>query len=375
MRRVLFWLPVALGILFMLLLGYQKRQVMLHARNDFVTFYAGAKLAGTPDLYSRTANLEMNRALVGNDMGVMYIRPPFYAAILKPLAAFPFLVAYAIFTCASLASYIWFVARFAKECPALPFLAAISVPFLASLLAGQDASFMMAILGGSILLTRKNRDFAAGLVLSLCAYKFHLFLFVPVLLVMRRRWRMLGGGACGLGALLALGMIVNGAGSTAEWIRAIRNPWINPDAAAMPNLHGLVAILNGDMRLEAVLIAGVCAIFLWMTMRTDKYELLLAASLVCGLLVSFHSTIIDDLLLFPVMILVVASSDLVPLRAATALILTPIPYFLVLAGPPYSAVIPVALVLMLAGMIFSALTPSRLTVGDPLRGNTAEAMS
>lgn len=371
MRRVLFWLPVALGVLFMLLLGYQKRQVALHAKNDFVTFYAAAKLAGTPGLYSRTANLEMNTALVGNDMGVMYIRPPFYAAILKPLSALPFLTAYALFTCASLASYLWFVARFTKECPALPFLAAISVPFLASVLAGQDASFMMAILGGSILLTRKNRDFAAGLLLSLCAYKFHLFLFVPVLILLKRRWRLLGGGVCGTVALTALGMAVNGLGSAGEWIRAVRNPWINPDAAAMPNLHGLVAILNGDMRLEAVLIAGVCVIFLWMTLRTDNYELLFAASLVCGLLVSFHSTIIDDLVLFPVMILVLGASDLVPLRAATALILTPIPYFLVLAGPPYSAIMPVALGLMLAGMLFSARTPSPLKLENQLVRNAA----
>lgn len=357
MRRVLFWLPVALGVLFMLLLGYQKRQVALHARNDFVTFYAGAKLAGTSELYSRSANLEMNTALVGNDMGVMYIRPPFYAAILKPLTALPFLTAYALFTCASLASYLWFVTRFAKECPALPFLAAISVPFLANLLAGQDASFMMAILGGSILLARKNRDFAAGLVLSLCAYKFHLFLFVPAMLLLKKRWRTLYGGMCGTAALAALGMVVNGLGSSAEWIKALRNPWINPDAAGMPNLHGLVAILNGDIRLEAFLIAMVCAIFLWMTVRTDNYELLLAASLICGLLVSFHSTIIDDLVLFPVMILVLGSSDLVPLRAATALILTPIPYFLVLAGPPYSAIMPVALGFMLAGMLWSARRP------------------
>lgn len=357
MRRVLFWLPVGLGVMFMLLLGYQRRDAALHARNDFVTFYAGAKLAGTADLYSRTANLEMNKALVGNDMGEMYIRPPFYAAILKPLSVFPFMTAYALFTCMSLAAYIWFVAKFTKECSALPFLAAISIPFTATLMAGQDASFMMAILGGSILLTRKNRDFAAGLVLSLLAYKFHLFLFIPLLLVMKKRWRMVGGGLSGIAALAALGMIVNGVASTREWITVLRNPWINPDASGMPNLHGLVTVLNGDMRLEGVLIGAVTLAFLWMTLQTDNYELLFAACLVCGLLVSYHSMLDDDLMLFPVMILVLKSSQLVPLRAATALILTPIPYFVVLAGPPYSAIMPVALGLMLAGMLWSSRSP------------------
>ena len=366
MRRVLSWLPVALGVIFMILLAYQRREVALHAKNDFVTFYAGGKLAGTPNLYSRAANLEVNKTLVGEDMGVMYIRPPFYAVILKPLTVFPFLTAYAIFTCLSLASYLWFVVRFTPECSALPFLAAISIPFLASLLAGQDASFMMAILGGAILMMRKNRDFAAGLILSLLAYKFHLFLFIPLLLVMKKRWRMVGGDLCGTAAMMALGMIVNGPGSIARWIYVLRNPWINPDASGMPNLHGLVTILNGDMRLEALLIGVVGLLFVWMTPRSDNFELLFAASLIAGLLVSYHSMIDDDLMLFPVMILVLRSSTAVPLRASTALILTPIPYFLVLAGPPYSAILTGALVLMLAGMLVNALILSPLKLGDGL---------
>ncbi len=131
------------------------------AKNDFVTFYAGAKLAGTPDLYSRGANLAMNKALVGSTMDMMYIRPPFYAALLKPLSLFPYLIAYAIFSAASLASILWFVIRFSKECPALPF-ASFSLPFLATLSAGQDSPFLLPVLGGAILLTRKRPGSRGG---------------------------------------------------------------------------------------------------------------------------------------------------------------------------------------------------------------------
>ena len=354
MKRVLFWLPVLLGIVFLLLLGYHRRYMAFSGKNDFVTFYAGGKLAGTPELYARQPNVELINRLAGQDMGVMYIRPPFYAAILKPLAALPFRAAYAVFSLLSLASYLWFAWRFMGECPALPFLAAISIPFLADLSAGQDASFLLAIVGASILLTRKGWDFAAGFVLSLCAVKFHLFLFLPVLLLMKRRWQMVGGGICGTAVLTALGMAVNGPGSTVAWIKVLRDPWINPDASGMPNLHGLVTGLGGSARVEVVLTAGVCLLFLWMTLRTENYELLLAASLVCGLLVSFHSTIVDDLLLFPVLVLVLKTSDFVPLRAAVGLILTPIPYFLVLAGPPYGMAFPVSLLLILAGMFYSS---------------------
>jgi hypothetical protein len=351
MRRVLSWSPVALGVIFLLLLGYHRREQALGAKNDFVTFYAGAKLAGTPLLYSRSANVDLIKKLAGEDMGMMYIRPPFYAAILKPLAWLPFLAAYALFTCLSLASYLWFAARFTKECPALPFLSAISIPFLADLTAGQDAAFMLAILGAAILLARARKDFGTGLMLSLCAFKPHLFVFVPVLLIMRRRWRMIGGGAAGGVVLAVLGTIVNGPAAWIAWVKVLRDPWINPDAGGMPNLHGLVAALGVNPSWEAILIGAVCLLFLWMTLHFDNFELLFAASLVCGLLVSFHSTIVDDLVLFPVLILVLGSSKLVPLRAGAGLILTPIPYFLVLAGPPYSAIFPVSLLLMLAGMI------------------------
>lgn len=354
MRRVLSWSPVVLGVIFLLLLGYHRWSQAIHARNDFPTFYAGAKLAGTPELYSRASNVVLIEKLVGEDLGMMYIRPPFYAAILKPLAWLPFLGAYALFTAVSLASYLWFVARFTRECPALPFLSAISIPFLADLTAGQDAAFMLAILGAAILLARKEEDFSAGLVLSLCAIKFHLFLFLPVLLLIKRRWRMMGGGAAGGAALVALGTIVNGPGAWIAWVKVLRDPWINPDPGGMPNLHGLVAALEINPRWEAILIGAVCLLFLWMTLHIGNFELLFAASLVCGLLISFHSTIVDDLVLFPVLTLVLGSSSLVPLRAAAGLILTPIPYFLVLAGAPYSAVFPVSLILMLGGMAYGS---------------------
>jgi hypothetical protein len=341
---------VLLGVIFLLLLGYHRRNQALAARNDFPTFYAGATLAGTPDLYSRTANAKLIEKLAGEDLGMMYIRPPFYAAILKPLAWLPFLGAYALFTCLSLASYIWFAARFTKECPALPFLSAISIPFLADLTAGQDAAFMLAILGTAILLARDKNDLTAGLILSLCSFKFHLFLFVPVLLLIKKRWHMIAGGVVGAVALAGVGTIVDGPSAWISWVNILRDPWINPGAGGMPNLHGLVAALGLHPSWEAILIGTVSLLFLWMTFHIDNFELLFAASLVCGLLVSFHSTIVDDLVLFPVLILVLNSSQSVPLRAAAALILTPIPYFLVLAGPPYSALLPICLLLMLGGM-------------------------
>jgi hypothetical protein len=358
-KRIMHWCPVALGIVFLLSLGYLQRERALKGQNDFVQLYAGARLAGAPDLYSRSANLALIKSIQGFTMDtVVYTRPPFYAALLRPLAALPYRVAYAIFSLLTLASILWFVIRFSKECPSLPFFAAISIPLLTALCNGQDTPFLLAILGASVLLTRRRMEFLAGLLLSLCAIKFHLFLFLPILLLAKKRWRILGGAASGIALLTAVGVLVNGMDSTWQYVRVLRDPWINPSAIGMPNLHGLVAVWHGDARLELLLSAGVLLVFLWITQRSESYEFLLAASLVCGLLVSFHSGVADDVVLVPAFVLAARASASAPLRASAALILTPIPYFMALAGAPYSAFVPIAL-LVLLGIFWMAASEGR----------------
>ncbi len=354
MRKILHWLPIALGLIFLLALGYLQRDRALRGQNDFVQLYTGAKLVGTPGLYSRATNLATVKSTLGFTMEtVVYTRPPFYATLLRPLALLPYRTAYTVFSLLTLASLLWFVIRFSKDCPPLPFFSSMSLPALSALCGGQDTSLLVAILGASMLLVRRKSDFAAGLVLSLLAIKFHLFLFVPILLLLKRRWSILGGAATGTIALTVFGWIVAGADSLRDYIGVLRDPWINPGATGMPNVHGLIAALGGDAALEWVLVAAVAAAFLWIVRGTGNFEFLLAASLVCGLLVSFHAGIADTLVLIPAFVLVIGNCSSAPLRAAAGLILTPIPYFLILADAPYSALFPISLLVMLALFVIS----------------------
>lgn len=347
-NRVLHWIPVGLGVVFLLGLAYLQRDRAIRGQNDFVSFYVGGKLAGTPALYSRAANQTAIQSILGFPLeNVTFIRPPFYAAMLKPLSALPYRVAYGLFSLATLSGILWFVTRFSKECPPLPFFAALSIPILSALCGGQDTPFLLVFLGLSILWTRQKRDFAAGLALSLCAIKFHLFLFVPILLLLKRKWRILGGAAVGSLVLTGLGVLVAGVDSMRAFLHTLNDPWINASAAVMPNIHGLVSTMHGDMRLEAVLVALVAGSFLWAILRSDNYELLLGLSLVCGLLASFHSEVFDDILLLPAFVAIIGNSSNAPVRAAMALILTPVPYFMILAGAPYSAFFPLCLLAVL----------------------------
>jgi hypothetical protein len=345
MRRFLDWLPVALGIALLSTFVALQWHRTIRGQNDFVALYAGSKLVGTPELYSQTANQDVIKSILGATMqSVTYTRPPFYAALLKPLTFLPYLAAYGLFCAICLSSIIWFVVRFSKDCPALPLYASFCIPVAAFLTQGQDAPLLLGFVGLSILCTRQKRDFLAGMVLSMCAIKFHLFLLVPLLLLTKKRWRTFAGAATGTGILFVGGVMAAGTGSIGEYLSTLRNPWINFDVSMMPNLHGLVATLGASPRLEIALTCAVILTFLWICQRTENYEFLLALSLLCGLLVSYHSGISDDILLLPIFALIVNSSRDKPLRIALAVSLTPIPYFL---GVPLSVVLPLLFLLIL----------------------------
>jgi hypothetical protein len=68
----------------------------------------------------------------------------------------------------------------------------------------QDVTFLLLWAALAVVLVRGGADFAAGLVLALCAQKFHLLVFLPVLIVAARRWRLGAGLVAGSAVLLAL---------------------------------------------------------------------------------------------------------------------------------------------------------------------------
>jgi hypothetical protein len=356
MRRFLDWVPVAIGIAMLTTFVALQWQRVVRGQNDFVALYVGAKLVGTPQIYSQTANESMIKSILGVTMEtVTYTRPPFYAALLKPLAALPYLAAYGIFCGLCIFGILWFVARFYKECPALPLFAAFSIPVAAFLPQGQDTPLLLIFTGLSILLVRRSWDFLAGLVLSLCAIKFHLFLLVPLMLITKKRWRVLGGGATGTAILFVLGVAAAGIRSTGQYVGILRSPSINFSVEMMPNLHGLITGLGASASLEIGATGAVVAAFLWICQRTDDYEFLFALSLLCGLLVSYHSGVGDDILLLPVFVLIVHSSQDRPLRIALAATLSPIPYFI---GVPLNFVLP-ALLLLILMLAAVATVPGR----------------
>lgn len=368
-RRLALAACLAIGLVWLAVYALKVEDRLLSGGNDFLQLYAGAKLARTPQLYDAEAAWRIHRDAVGYRLpSVVHTRLPFYSFLLQPLAWLSYPAAYWTFLILNFLGIFWFCWRFFSATPAYAFLVASFPPLFVAILGGNDLGLVLALLGGGILLLRGNRDFAAGLLLSLCAIKFHLFVFVPAVLWITGRRRALAGGLAGTTFLLALSFAVQGAGWPQRYLDLLRNPLIHPQVQAMPNLHGLMQTLLPSVATPATLIvsaltAVVVIACAWR--RRDDWQSALALALLGGLLVSWHCYIQDAVLLLPVLVLLVPSRPPAAVLAPFALTFLPFTFWMLSASAPWCSIPPLLLTAVLAGACWQALRPGRrLTEGN-----------
>jgi hypothetical protein len=332
------------GICFLLLLIWTQRERILTGRNDFSQLYVGAKLSGTGQLYDRSANIQQFKETIGVTMkGVLYSRLPFYAFLLRPLTALPYLVAFGLFVALNLAIFLWFLFRFRSLVPDLPVLGAFSLPLAAATVNGQDTPMLAGVLGLAYLWMNQKRDVAAGLLLALCAIKFHMFLLLPVVFLVHRRWDVLKGGIIGGAILLAISFFAEGLQWPMQYSRLLLSSELDPCLDCMPNIRGLA---NGSV---PIFVAGSIAVLVIFALiaRRASFNVLFATSILAGLLLSGHAFIHDAvILLFPLAVLIPALAYK-PLHAAFVFSVSPPTYLLLLAGPPYNITAPLIFLLVL----------------------------
>jgi hypothetical protein len=133
--------------------------------------------------------------------------PPFVAWLLRPLAPLDYmerLVAWSLMQGCFLLAALW---CWSRELPPRAFGVVAAAFLLSPSVVGNvtigQASFMgLAFMSGTLLLLDRERDFSAGLVLSLLFYKPTLGIVIGPLVVAAGRWRVVSGVAVG-GSLLA----------------------------------------------------------------------------------------------------------------------------------------------------------------------------
>ncbi len=344
------WISAALGLTLLVCLGLLQRDRFFPGQNDFLQLYAGAKLSGTPDLYSPVEARRIHRESTGIELvGVYYSRPPFYADLLRPLGWLPYRVAYWTFESISFAAFAIFLILFVPQCKELVLFSSLCLPLLSNFLNGQDVTLVLLLAAGSILAIRRELDFVAGLLLSLCAIKGHLFVLTPLVFLIHRRWMVLAGGAAGGIALTGLSFLTNGRDWPRRYLTLLENPELHPSPASMPNLRGLVFGITGGEHPAAywVLTIFVVAAIVWLAWKTRDLEMAFAMSIVAGLLVGYHAYLQDAVLLLLPFAIMIARSKVVALRILMALAILPPIYICLLMGRPWNVAVPITLIAVL----------------------------
>jgi len=261
----------------------------------------------------------------------------------------PFRTAWLFWTVGQVLANVFFVRLYPwGDRTALAMVCCWSLPLLWSLAAGQDVTFLLLILAGGLWAFERQKYFLAGLVLSLCAIKFHLFLLVPLLMFgeqgLRKGTRRTAAGiSLGLTALLAVSFAAAGRDWPGKYVSTILNPAVSQGVETMPNLHGLAANFPRLPFLEVFLSLLVIAM-VWRVVRRSSFEVGLAAVLVGGLLLSRHSYLWDCAILIPALFAFIRTPSGFAVRWCAFVLLSPLPYIFLFIR---SATIPVTLFLLL----------------------------
>ncbi len=354
------WLDKAIlsfiGLTFMVMMAWGSRDLVFTGKNDFAPLYNATHLLGTPHLYSAEHNFELLRKHVGGiNLSLRYTRLPYHAALFWPLGRLPYQQAYLLWVLLGFSAIVAFALLWRIPTPgdAIAFTA-LSLPAFQSLMNGQDAPLLLLWIALAVHWDRKDRPFLAGCVLSLCAAKYHLFTLLPLLFLAQRRWRMTGGFATGSAVLLAISFAVAGLQWPVEYYHTLTDSDVHPDVTSMPNLHGLLFGLPAAVVLQ-VLASAAVVIAAWQAMKRTSFLNGLAAALVGGLLLSYHSYLSDCALLLPAATVIYSQARSRWLQLICALPLTPFAYFLLINPRPAPYVMQLIIVGCFAGAVWQTL--------------------
>jgi hypothetical protein len=315
---------------------------------DYLSFYAGGRLAFTPDLYDPPhAMAEQLRAAHVMGKGTYYTRMPWFAAAMWPLARLPYLTGQFIWEALLLAGLFAFVVLWPR--PSLPVRVAIlcySVPALMSLRMGQDPPLLLALMAISLVLLYRGKPVIAGLVLSLTLAKFHLFLPLYPAVIFARRWRFASGLFSGTAILLAVNFLVSGSDWPRRYLVAITDPVVTPGVIVTPSLFYAIPG-TPQMRNLVVALVGIAMMALYLRIARQKVELLIAAAPVAILPLLPHAGSYDCLLLAPLAFYALDKGSR-PAKIAAALLLIPVTYFVAWSVPSCAILVPILDIMLLA---------------------------
>jgi alpha-1,2-mannosyltransferase len=135
----------------------------------------------------------------------------------------------------------------------LLFLFLVNGPLVNSLREGNTTHFILLLLVVALLLWRGGRDFAAGLVLGLCAMIKPPLILFGLYFLLRGRWRVVAGGATTIAAIVAVSLATFGLEINLGWYKACIEPFMKGAIAAfnVQSIDGfLMRLVTGPDELD-----------------------------------------------------------------------------------------------------------------------------
>jgi hypothetical protein len=266
---------------------------------DFITFWSASALALQGDA---AASYDPARLFTTSQLAVpanraefIWSYPPVFHLFVLPLALFPYLASYALWSVVNFTSYLAVVRRLAPAPLALWPVLAFPGVFL-NLVQGQNGGLTAALFGGAMLCL-DCRPRLAGVLIGLLSYKPHLGILLPVALLCGRRWQTLGAAAITTLALVGLSAAVLG---PAPWIAFADNLAFAGrvlDGGAlplhkMPSLFAALRLLDVPsapaLALHALVALAAAGLVGWLWWRQVPLPLAAAALVTGSLLVPPH---------------------------------------------------------------------------------------
>ena len=318
---------------------------------DFIAKAAGGRIAlmgRWHELYDVKVQHAVEQKLLGRPEWPYwngFVAPPFAAYLFAPFAALPYLVAVAswtLFSAGLITASLWLLWPLVPSLHryGLKFVLLVvfsSFPVVDLLIYGQDSAVCLFLFALGLRLLLKHRDATAGAVLGLGVFKVQFFLLVPVLLLLDRRYRALGGWLAVGSALTFLSVALVGAGGVHTYLHLLTNEFRHDGVAAgqvwnTPSLFGLTRALRaylppplGTAATALMFGIGVILLIQWLDRArllalTDReLEVLYAGMMLAVAVVNPHLLYYDAvILLAPALLLYEAASASSLVRALLA---------------------------------------------------------
>lgn len=313
-----------------LVIAWNARRLVYLGYPDFTTFYTGGIIVREhlgAQLYDEQTQYRVQQqfapGVIIRHGPLPYIHPPFEALVFVPLAWLSYPAAFLVWDCISVAILIatmWLIRPHvsslnAISVPAWIFIWLAFFPVFFGLLQGQDIFVLLLLFVLAFVALKQERDLAAGCILSLGLFRFHLVVAFLFILLLQKRYKAVMGfiGSALLLALLSIGIV--------GWRQAVQYPahvWRLEQSMErrgtivpirMANVRGLLdsALLPHTSKVASdVVIAAVSlALIIWGSRRwrsssPDEFDLGFALCVVITILVGYHTLPYDlSLLLLP----------------------------------------------------------------------------